>query len=196
MVWSRIGKPRRFQGMPDLFSPDRATNLLYGSTRFSLPSAAQQLLSFARTEGASDEIHRTPVEEPSASLSARLASRRPVPVRCQERVGSGILRGPHGQRFESRNPGVALRQPSEGKQFRRRGRYHLDACGNLLQHEPDQSLEERNIGYQPHQDLGVSGRGASSRLLAVPDDHSGGQHSGHPRDWELDAPQGTRDRQQ
>jgi hypothetical protein len=173
----------RFQGMSDLFPPVCATVLL------CRPSPT-------RTEGASDEIHGTPVESDQHHSSARLASRRPGPVRREECTGSGVLRGSHGQRFQSRNQGQPLCQRSEGKRLRRGRGYHLDASGNLLQHDPDQSLQERNLGHQPHQDLGVSGRGASSRLLEVPDDQSGDQHSSHPRDRELYASQGTRDRQQ
>jgi len=64
---------------------------------------------------------------------------------------------PDRQRFGCRDPGGAVCHGSEGKRLRRGRGYHLDACRNLQLHESNHAFEERNIGHQSHQDLGVYG---------------------------------------
>ena len=135
------------------------------------------------------------VENPLATLPAPLADRRTGFVRRKECVCRGILCVPHWQRFGCRDPGGAVCHGSEGKRLRRGRGYHLDACRNLQLHESNHAFEERNIGHQSHEDLGIYGRGACSRLLELLiGQRVVGQASNH-RDRELDASEGARDRQ-
>jgi len=61
------------------------------------------------------------------------------------------------------DPGGAVATVQKANDSAAAGEYHLDACRNLQLHESNHAFEERNIGHQSHQDLGVYGRGAYSR---------------------------------
>jgi len=73
-------------------------------------------------------------------------------------AGRGVLRGHHGQRFESWHPSQPFCHPDQGDQLGGGWRHGLHRRRNLLPQRRLHILEERNLGYQPHQVLGRSGR--------------------------------------